>query len=247
MHKLLSGHLLVLVPAQRPTPTTARPPLLPTWDSVAATVFSDGSSFNTCGTPTYDYSTTAMWTSSLKVIFLPGQKQHHTIHKPQSDPQSLSNSTPPHPTPTLPTTIHCCNSELWSQSLPSHMWSSPSPSTTKVSHQSTLNDTDPWSKSLPSHMLSSPSPSPPADSQPYVPSDPNHLKISNKTMNDTLHVSMFEVNVTESTNTDLKCPILYNHSQPDLVLPSLQKIPLSPILPPPISPTTKSNEILRNK
>ena len=48
---------------------------------------------------------------------------------------------------------------------------------------------------------------------------------------------VFDPNFTDLTNTNLKCPILYNKSQPDLTLTSLQKIPLSPILP---SSTTKS-------
>ena len=123
------------------------------------------------------------------------------------------------------------------------MLPSPSPSATKVSHHSILNDTEPWAKSLPSHMM--PSPPTSTDSLPYILNDHNHHKKSLKIMNDTLNVSTFEPNLTELTNTDLKCPTLYNHSQPDLVLPALQKIPLSPILPPPISPITKPNETPR--
>ena len=233
MHKLLSGH----TPAHRPTPTITSLPPIPTWDTAVAAVFSDSSSYSTCGTPTYDYDSNADFIPKCN---LPPWTAAAPPHDPQTPirPKATTNYTTPTNTP------NDNNSELWAQSLPSHMLPSPSPPTTKASHHSILNDTEPWAKSLPSHMMPSPSPSTSTDSLPFF---HNHHKKSKNIMNDTLNVSTFEPNLTELTNTDLKCPILYNHShsQPDLVLPSLQKIPLSPILPPPISPTTKPNEIPR--
>ena len=235
MYNLLCGHL----PAHKPTPTTTRPPPLPTWDTAVAAVFSDNSSFSTCGSPTYDYDSNADFIPKSN---FPPWAEAAPSHNPQTPIRSIATTTLNN---TSSNTPNDNSGELWAQSLPSHMLPSPQPSTFKASHHSILHETEPWAKSLPSHMLPSPSPPPSADSQPYVLNDLNHTILPNNIMNDTLRVSMSEPNPTEPTNTDSKLPILYNRSQRGLVLTSLQSIPLSPILPPP--PTTNSKENPRNK
>ena len=215
-----------------PRPQTA----LPTWDEAAAAVFSESSSGSNDMTETHSYDSNADF---LPSNYRPLQlRQHHSPQTPRtpntSTPQrqatknnasdnAIDNNTNNNTTNTISTITNNNtttnnnknnnnnnnNSDLWAQSLPSHMMPTPSPSTTttKANHSLILND-----------------------------SDSEHLKKHKNPMNDTLNVSMLDPNFSAFTNTNLKCPILYNKSQPDIMLTSLQNIQLSPIL----SSSTKS-------